>query len=331
MSASKYNDSGLNHFLGFTGNPGAPLPLITVVTPAYQAMPYIQDNVASVDNQAYPNIEHIVIDGASTDGTLEYLQQQPGLIWRSEPDGGQSHALNKGFRLAQGEIIGWLNADDVYLPGAVATAVRFLLEHPDIDLVYSDLQIIDQAGQVIGVSRSQPFELEPLLLGNYIKQPTVFMRRKVIDRLGGVDENLHYVMDHEFWLRAGQTGFTLHYLPGQVLAGFRLIPGTKSYEQAPRFKQEWLSVLEQILPGAHFQHLSTAQKQNLLRKASAQYHWANVISAVHRKDRKNMLHHMKLAFKVQPALMLHRGAWLVFVKGLFGLKIDRYRRFRPGG
>src|SRR5512137_1476425 len=118
-------------------------PLVSVVTPSYNAMPYIKDTIESINNQDYPAIEHIIMDGNSTDGTQELLRQYPNLIWVSEPDRGQSHALNKAFKLVHGDIIGWLNADDTYQPGAIATAVKNLSENPEYDLVYSDLQIID--------------------------------------------------------------------------------------------------------------------------------------------------------------------------------------------
>jgi glycosyltransferase involved in cell wall biosynthesis len=303
-------------------------PLVSVVTPSYNAMPYIQENVESVREQGYRNLEHIIMDGASTDGTREYLESQSGLRCISEPDRGQSHALNKAFRLANGQIIGWLNADDTYQPGAVFTAVRFFQQYPEIDLVYSDLQIIDQADQGVGITRSQSFNLDRLLLDNFIKQPTVFMRRRVIDQLGGVDENLHFAMDREFWLRAGEAGFKMHYLEGKILANFRLIPGTKSYEQTPLFRQEWLSVLERAFQKSAYTNIPAAKKRIFLRKTKAQYHWAIVTDAITIRDRKRMLHHAWKSIEQNPGLVFNRGTWMIIAKGLFGISLDRFMKFK---
>jgi len=291
-------------------------------------MPFIKDAVESVSSQDYSPIEHIIIDGGSSDGTLDFLQARPQLVWVSEADLGQSHALNKGFQRAQGDIVGWLNADDTYQPGAVSIAVRFLHEHPDVDLVYSDLRIIDENGKFVGITRSQTFYLEKLLLTNFIKQTTVFMRRRILDQLKGVDESLHFVMDREFWMRAGIAGFKMHYLENQTLANFRLIPGTKSYEHVPQFRAEWVQILEKAFELPAFQHFPTAVREDILRKTKAQYHWAFASMAMEKKDRKVFLYHFVQAVKKDPGLLMNRGTWLFILKGMLGLKVDRLRKFR---
>lgn len=303
-------------------------PLVSVVTPSYQAMPYIIRAIESVRVQDYLFMEHIIFDGGSTDGTLEVLQGYPELVWVSEPDRGQSDALNKGFRRAGGEIIGWLNADDTYQPGAIAAAVKFLVENPDVDLVYSDLRIIDETDELIGLTKSQPFQLEKLLLRNFIKQTTVFMRRRVLDLLGGVDEDLHYVMDREFWLRAGMAGFKMHYLENQTLANFRLIPGTKSYEHVPQFRAEWVHVLEKAFVLPALRHIPISVREDILRKTKAQYQWAFASMAMEKKDRKNFIFHFVQAVRKDPGLLTNRGTWLFIMKGMLGLKADRLRKFR---
>ena len=277
--------------------------------------------------QDYPRIEHIIMDGGSEDGTRELLKENPHLIWVSEPDRGQSHALNKGFQRAQGEIIGWLNADDTYQPGAVSTAAQFLLVHEDVDLVYSDLQIINEDSQPVGITRSQPFDLVTLLFENHIKQPTVFMRRHVLEKLGGLNESLHYVMDWEFWLRAGLAGFKIQYLPGQVLANFRLCPGTKSFEQTPSFQTEWYKILEQAFESPYFYEVSQATKRDALQKSRAKYHMANMIQAVERRERLTMFRHLFQAALQDWSLIFNRGTWMFVGKGILGLKINRLRKY----
>jgi glycosyltransferase involved in cell wall biosynthesis len=303
-------------------------PLVSVVTPSYNAMPFIKENIASVRDQDYPHIEHIVIDGGSEDGTREILQECPHLIWISEPDRGQSHALNKGFQRASGEIIGWLNADDTYRPGAILNAVLYFRSHPEADLIYTDVQVIDDNDQPVRLAKAEPFSLERLLVNNIVKQPTVFMRRRVIGHLGGLDERLHYVMDWELWLRAGLAGLMFHYLPNQTLANFRLCPGTKSFEQSPQFNAEWVMVLEQAAKTPGFARIPLATQQEALRKSRAGYHLANMIQAVRRGERRMMLHHLIWAARCDWRLIFNRGVWLYLGQGISGYNFDRLRKRR---
>ena len=301
--------------------------LVSIVTPSFNSMPYIKETVRSVQEQDYPNIEHIVMDGGSTDGTIEFLESQKHLIWKSEPDRGQSHALNKGFQLAKGEIIGWLNSDDIYEPGAVSLAKEYLQNNSEIDIVYSDLIIIDQYGNVLGKTRSDYFELGKLLRDNFVKQPTVFMRRKVIDETNGVDESLQYVMDREFWLRAGLKGFRMHYLADREFAKFRYIPGTKSFNLSAEFHKEWYQVLEKTLQNPKFSTLSTIKKTRLLRLTKSAYHFGLMRNAIVDKERKIFLTEFFKSISLNPLLLFNRGTWLFFYSGIIGKNIDQLRKF----
>jgi glycosyltransferase involved in cell wall biosynthesis len=303
-------------------------PLVSIITPSYNSFPYIKDTVESVRSQDYPHIEHLMIDGNSTDGTREFLQQQTDLTWISEPDRGQSHALNKGFRNAKGEIIGWLNADDTYQPGAVSRAVGFLNENEHVDLIYSDLNIIDEKGEQVGVTRARPYNLEALLFSNPINQPTVFMRREVIDNLNGLDEKLHYVMDRELWLRVGLAGYQMEYLDGEVLANFRIFPGTKSFEQTPNFRLEWIEVLEQVFKKIAFNLIPDSIKHRAIQEAKAQYHIALMIQSIEKQDRYALVKHLFKAISHNKQLILNRGMWFFVYKGLMGQEINRLRKFQ---
>ena len=122
------------------------LPLVSVVTPSYNKGAFIEETILSVKNQTYPRIEHIIIDGGSTDNTIDVIKKYEGtynMHWVSEPDNGQSDAVNKGWRMARGEILGWLNSDDTYMPWAVETAVKFLTGHPNVSVVYGNCNIIN--------------------------------------------------------------------------------------------------------------------------------------------------------------------------------------------
>jgi glycosyltransferase involved in cell wall biosynthesis len=177
--------------------------VVSVLTPSFGQARWLADNLRSVAAQTYPAVEHVVVDGGSTDGSVELLERssRPGLIWRSEPDRGQSHALNKALEMSHGAIIGWLNSDDAYFgPTAIADAVARFDANPEIAVVYGHAVLVDGNGLVLQVLWTPPFHRALLRLHDFIVQPAAFMRRDVIgERL--VDESYDYTMDYELWLR----------------------------------------------------------------------------------------------------------------------------------
>jgi glycosyltransferase involved in cell wall biosynthesis len=181
------------------------MTLVSIVTPALDQARYIREAIDSVRAQTYENVEHVVVDGGSTDGTLEILGEYDHLRWVSEPDRGQSHALNKGFALATGDVFGWLNADDAYLPDAVSQAVATLRE-TSAGLVYADVTRVNDDGVNPRRIRSRPeFDLwTELNLGCGIYSPSVFFTREAFEACGGIDESLHMTMDYDLWLRIGK-------------------------------------------------------------------------------------------------------------------------------
>ena len=294
-------------------------PLVTVVTPSFNTARFIRETIESVHSQDYPAIEHIIIDGGSTDGTLQILKEYPHLTWVSEPDRGQSDAVNKGFRRAKGEIIGWLNSDDTYTPGAVSYSVDFLQEHPEVDAVHSDCNVVDENSQLLWVVKSQPFRLDTFLMKSYIKQPTVFMCRRVVETLGGVDENLDYVIDREFWLRVGMA-FKMEYLPERILANFRLCPGTKSYEEAPKFHTFWLQVLERIFRDPAFD-LPEALKKAARQKSMGGYFLTSATSALKNNNRLAAFNYLLQAVYHDRNLVRNRGFWFYVSNVCFGTQL----------
>ena len=176
------------------------LPLVTIVTPSYNQGRFIRDTIESVLTQDYPNIEYIVMDAASTDETAEIVREYAGrLTFISEPDRGQSHAINKGFARARGSIVAWLNSDDVFLSGAVSAAVKAFREHPRAGVVYGEGYQIDEDGTVVDrFPHTQHFDRWKLLhASDYILQQTVFFRKAALDSVGPLREDLHFVMDWE--------------------------------------------------------------------------------------------------------------------------------------
>lgn len=240
------------------------LPLVSIVTPSFNKGRFIEETILSVKNQTYPRIEHIVIDGGSTDGTLDTLRRySDSCFWISEPDKGQSDAINKGWRMAKGEILAYLNADDAYTPSAIDTAVAFLVEHPEVDMVYGECNIVNEQGKVIGQYPTAEYNLEKMVNGNnMIPQPTVFLRRHVLDDVGYLDNHLYMAMDYDLWLRIGSK-FSIRHIP-RLMANFRTGPGTKSFDETSKIPQEQLYILKKLYstPGLP-RHLRKARRRIL--------------------------------------------------------------------
>jgi glycosyltransferase involved in cell wall biosynthesis len=268
-------------------------PLVSIVTPSFRSFRFVAETIESVKQQDYLRLEHIIVDGNSDDGTLDILKGYPHLTWISEPDNGQSQALNKGFRMAKGEIIGWLNADDTYNPGAVSRSAQFLLENPDVDAVYSDMQIVDEHGLPVMLTVSKPFDLITLFTENFMRQPTVFMRRHVIEELGGVDESLHYCMDRELWLRMG-CRYKMAYIPNFVSANLRICRGTKTFEHQPSFHVEWRGVVERSLNDLGYRQVPVRVKRIAIEQAQVRFLVAKMEAALRSQDMGSWLSHFFL-------------------------------------
>jgi glycosyltransferase involved in cell wall biosynthesis len=180
-------------------------PLVSILTPSLNHGHFLDDCIRSVDRQSYRPLEHIVYDGGSKDETHEILRRAPETVrWVSEPDRGQSDALNKALSLSNGEILGWLNSDDAYFdPEAVEAAVELFAERPEIDIVYGHAALVNSAGLVLHMMWAPPFAYRLLRVVNFVVQPTVFLRRRIVAETM-VDESLEYAMDRELWLRLGR-------------------------------------------------------------------------------------------------------------------------------
>lgn len=214
-------------------------PLVTVVTPSFNQGRFIRDTIESVLGQDYPRIEYLVMDGGSTDETVEILKSYGDrLAWVSEPDRGQADAINKGWRRARGEILAYLNSDDTYLPGAVTAVVAALEAHPEAAAVYGEGYHVTETGQVIERYPTEPFDMQRLAETCFICQPTVFLRRRVVEQVRYLDEANQWCMDYDLWIRVARVG-TLHFLP-RYQATTRLHAETKTLGQRARAHAEIL-------------------------------------------------------------------------------------------
>jgi glycosyltransferase involved in cell wall biosynthesis len=221
------------------------LPTVSIVTPSYNQAQYLDETIRSVLDQDYPHIEYIIIDGGSTDGSVEIIKRHANRLagWVSEPDKGQTDALNKGFARATGEIFAWLNSDDTYLPGAVREAVEFLTAHPEAAMVYGDANLIDEHGAVIGQFPARQTNLHSILQGSvHIPQQTTFFWSRLWRQVGPLDTSFYFAMDYDLWVRLAKVA-PLVYQP-RLWANFRLHGTGKSVARDDRCYPEMLRVYQ---------------------------------------------------------------------------------------
>jgi len=213
-------------------------PSVTVVTPSYNQAPFLEQTILSVLEQDYPSLEYFVVDGASTDSSLDIIHKYADRItwWVSEQDNGQADAINKGLKRASGEVVAWLNSDDYYLPDTIQRAVRALQENPTAAFVFGDVQVVNEENEVINILRYGDWGLKELTSFYIIGQPAVFMRRAALQSAGLLDTSYHYLLDHQLWLRLAMKSNIKH-IP-QLWAGAHYHAGSKNMAQAANFGSE---------------------------------------------------------------------------------------------
>jgi glycosyltransferase involved in cell wall biosynthesis len=220
------------------------MTLVSIITPSFNQASYLEQTLRSVLDQDHADIEYLVVDGGSADGSVDIIKKYaPRLAyWVSEKDSGQADAINKGMARAKGDIVAWLNSDDYYLPGAVSAAVKTFDENPDAILVYADMLAVDERGQTFNTLRYRQLTLEDLLCFQIIGQPAVFMRRAAFEKAGGLDLSYHFLLDHHLWIRLAAQGRILH-VP-QIWSAARYHAAAKNRAQAAAFGKEAFRILE---------------------------------------------------------------------------------------
>ena len=219
-------------------------PLVSIVTPSFNQAQYLEQTLRSVLEQDYPRVEYIVIDGASTDGSVDLIKKYEDRLayWVSEKDNGQAEAINKGLARATGEIVAWINSDDFYFPGAVVSAVKAFEAYPHAGLVYGDTIAVDEKGEFIHFPKYAQWDLEDLLTFNIIGQPAVFLRRDVLLKAGFLDPSFHFLLDHQLWIRMASHA-PMMYVPERWAAG-RFHESAKNVAQAAKFGEEAFHILD---------------------------------------------------------------------------------------
>lgn len=219
-------------------------PKVSIVTPSFNQAAYLEETIRSVLDQDYPNLEYIIIDGNSTDGSQDIIRKYEARLayWVSEPDSGQSEAINKGFARAIGDILTWVCSDDTLLPGAVSTVVSLFARYPDAGLIYGDAWNTDPAGRRLGLRRGVPFSVRAMTVDNLVPQPAGFFTRAAWERFGPLNEKLHYAMDRQLWLRMNGR-IPIYYEP-VVLATMRRHPAAKGEKDRVPLKLAEKAILD---------------------------------------------------------------------------------------
>jgi glycosyltransferase involved in cell wall biosynthesis len=220
------------------------MPLVSIITPSFNQVKFLEQTIQSVLGQDYPRIEYLIVDGGSTDGSVDVIKKYEGRLawWVSEQDKGQTDAINKGFKRAKGDILAWINSDDTYNPRAVGQSVKYLIENPEVGLVYADCNFINEDGQVIGKFNAAQTDYRRLREGYvHIPQQTMFFRAKYWKELGPLDPSFYFAMDYDLWTRiAAHTPFK--YLSGKTWANFRLHTSGKTVAADDRCWPEMIRV-----------------------------------------------------------------------------------------
>jgi GT2 family glycosyltransferase len=306
------------------------LPLVTIVTPSYNQGRFLEATLRSVLEQDYPNIEYLVVDGASTDNSVEIIRKYADKItwWVSEKDSGQSEAINKGLRRARGEIVAWLNSDDVYQPGAVSAAVAAFRSRPDAGVVYSDALAIDADGRPFNLMRARQYSLTDLMAFQIICQPAAFMRRSVLEQVHYLDPAYHLLMDSLLWMNMARVA-PIVYVP-QTWAAARYHDQAKNRTRGAAYGREAKVLIDDLKSQPEFTEIIVADQKRIM----AGVHRFDAFYLTDAGQPGDALRAYARSFLLHPATAL--GDWKHIILALLALlglqKIrDLYDRVRTRG
>jgi glycosyltransferase involved in cell wall biosynthesis len=230
-------------------------PKISIITPSYNQGQFLEDTILSVLNQSYPNLEYIIIDGGSTDNSIDIIKKYEECLayWVSETDQGQTHAINKGLKLSTGEILNWINSDDLLTLGSLHIVGKAFTIAPEADFCFGDFSLIDEKGRLIISRKSPPYRFRTLFYGRQLScQPAVFFRRSVLEKIGYLDETFAFCMDLEFWIRAASKGMRFRQTK-QLLAKARMHRGAKTAQLQEVLHEEHKAIVRRYLPWGFLQ------------------------------------------------------------------------------
>lgn len=215
--------------------------LVSIVTPSYNQAEFIEETILSIQNQTYPFVEHIIVDGASTDGTIDILKKYGDkIVWVSEPDNGETEAVNKGFKMARGKIMGWVSSDNTLEPDAIEKVITFFKEHPDVDMVSGGANIIDKSGKLLEVIYSpKVFSVKRLIrkFGSYgMLEPATFIKKNALEEVGMLDPSIKYANELGLFIKIGMK-YNVEHIP-HILANVRFHPEATALRKSKEVKAE---------------------------------------------------------------------------------------------
>ena len=304
---------------------GKPCPRLSIITPSYNQAQFLEETIRSVLLQGYPDLEYWIIDGGSKDGSVDIIKKYEKWLagWVSERDNGQAEAINKGLRLSKGTIKAYLNSDDAYQPGTLFRVISFFSENNNIDIVYGNFEVINEDRQIRYTNEAPEFDIEKLLMRDYICQPTVFWRNAVHERIGLFREDLHFVMDYEFLLRSAIIGkFRFAKIDGDPIATIKIWHGAKTSNKSDTCLEEEHDVLENI-----FDHpLMPIELRKLRNKSIAQTYFDFSYSRYLSFDMRAARRVLFQAANINNKLIYRPSCWSLYCKTMLGSRLSLYAR-----
>ncbi len=296
-------------------------PLVSIITPSFNQARYLEYTLRSVLEQDYPNLEYLVVDGASTDGSQDIIRKYEHRLawWVSEQDNGQAQAINKGLQRAKGEYIAWLNSDDMYARGALRKAVSALQADPTLGMVFSNVFSVDAENEIFNTMRYANYQLADLMAFNIIGQPGVFMRRAVLEKAGHLDADYHYLLDHQLWLRIASIA-PIRYVD-DYFAAARFHAEAKNVAMASEFGREAFAILDWMQAQGGLEAIFRRDKRKILAGAyrlSARYMLDGGLNA------KALGHYLKSLW-YHPATALRENRRMLYALAGLVLPLGRVR------
>lgn len=299
---------------------GSSWPKISIITPSFNQVEFIEETIRSVLLQGYPNIEYIIIDGGSTDGSVNIINKYEKWLayWISKPDQGQTYAINEGFKMASGNILAWINSDDYYEISILQHVANYLYSYNDVDFIYGDLNCIDRYGTINNIFKPGNFNLMQLLYYDFIPQQSCFWRYSVLEDIGLLAESYNYIMDYEYWLRCAIKKSFL-YVP-VALANSRSHIASKSIAEPLEFLKESVQMFT-----SYFADTASTRKDILLHKKRVLEHWNERLALKYfdMKLMKEARNHFLISISLTPSRCQNFTLLAYLVDTLIGSNLGR--------